>query len=151
MLDGVAVSAGEHLPIQALACRAVLRVLGESIAKAECHPTVEALPAAADATHAVGREHRFQLRELVGRERCLGDSVDGHGVSTESGCWRGMRHAAIINTVRDMKLIELADPTGKHPSMWVNVDHVVSVTPAHLNHGSTIARMPRRTRRFSPA
>ncbi|MCK8468747.1 hypothetical protein M0722_16245 [Microbacterium sp. KSW4-16] len=37
-----------------------------------------------------------------------------------------------------MKLIELVDPTGKRPSMWVNVNHVVSVVPAHMNHGTGI-------------
>lgn len=49
-----------------------------------------------------------------------------------------MRGTAIVYTVRGMKLIELADPTGKHPSMWINVNHVVSVTPAHTNNGSGV-------------
>lgn len=50
-----------------------------------------------------------------------------------------MRRAAIVYTVRVMKLIELADPTGKHPSMWVNADHVVSVMPVHTNNGTVIS------------
>lgn len=35
-----------------------------------------------------------------------------------------------------MQLLELPDPTGKAPSMWINADHVVSVMPLIRNMGS---------------
>lgn len=37
-----------------------------------------------------------------------------------------------------MQLLELPDPLGKKPSMWVNVDHVVSVMPMYRNTGTAI-------------
>lgn len=37
-----------------------------------------------------------------------------------------------------MQLLELPDPLGKKPSMWVNVDHLVSVMPIYRNTGTAI-------------
>lgn len=45
----------------------------------------------------------------------------------------------MVYTVRGMQLLELPDPTGKSPSMWVNVDHVVSVMPVYRNTGSAMS------------
>jgi hypothetical protein len=35
-----------------------------------------------------------------------------------------------------MRLIEIADAHGKTPTQWVNVDHVVSVTPTYSSTGA---------------
>ena len=37
-----------------------------------------------------------------------------------------------------MQLIELLDPTGRSPSIWVNVDHVVSVAPIYRDTGTGV-------------
>lgn len=42
----------------------------------------------------------------------------------------------MVYTVRGMQLLELPDPTGKAPSMWINADHVVSVMPLIRNMGN---------------
>lgn len=34
-----------------------------------------------------------------------------------------------------MRLIEIADAAGKTPTQWVNVDHIVSVTPQFTSTG----------------